>query len=249
VARLLARLGSLLAERPPEPALLEVEGRSVTLTFRRNPRARRLIIRPARDGKSFIVTMPPRASRNEAIRFAERSEHWIATRLVSTPDPVSFRPGAIIPLRGIDHVIVHAGGLRGSVRHDEEGAILHVAGELAHLPRRILDWLKLEAKRDLAARSQHYAQAMDVRFRRITVRDQSSRWGSCSADGNLSYSWRLILAPAYVLDYVAAHEVAHLKHMNHGQRYWRLVLGHCCEARRAQHWLRRHGSELHRYRR
>jgi predicted metal-dependent hydrolase len=88
---------------------------------------------------------------------------------------------------------------------------------------------------------------MEVKFHRITVRDQSSRWGSCSSAGSLSYSWRLILAPPFVLDYVAAHEVAHLKHMNHGTRYWRLVLTHCRHAKEAQHWLRRRGGELHRY--
>ena len=87
---------------------------------------------------------------------------------------------------------------------------------------------------------------MGVSFRRIIIRDQRSRWGSCSASGELSYSWRLILAPPYVLDYVAAHEVAHLRHLDHSKHFWRLVLTHCRDAGRAKNWLRTHGQEVHR---
>jgi len=130
---------------------------------------------------------------------------------------------------------------------DEDGSALNVTGDVRHLQRRLSDWLKQQAKHDLAAASTAYARAMEVKIRRITIRDQSSRWGSCSSDGSLSYSWRLVLAPAFVLDYVAAHEVAHLRHMDHSPRYWRLVLTHCLRAKEAQHWLKRHGSLLHRY--
>lgn len=88
---------------------------------------------------------------------------------------------------------------------------------------------------------------MEVKFRRIGVRDQKSRWGSCSPDGHLSYSWRLIMAPPHVLDYVAAHEVAHLRHMNHGIRFWRLVLQHCDRVHEAKRWLRANAEDIHRY--
>jgi hypothetical protein len=123
---------------------------------------------------------------------------------------------------------------------------IHVPGELPHVPRRLLDWLKSAARNEIAAAAQRYAAAMGVTYRRITIRDQRSRWGSCSAQGDLSFSWRLILTPTYVLDYVAAHEVAHLKHMNHGPRFWRLVLTHCPEASRAKSWLKAHGQSVHR---
>ena len=245
MVRLLRSLGVFLAERKLEPALLEIAGTPVVITFRRHPKARRLIIRAARDGKSFSLTLPPRASRKEAIAFAERSRLWIAGRLSKTPTAIPFAPGSVIPLRGIGHVIVHHPGARGSVWRDGETII--VAGDPAHLARRLRDWLKLEARRDLLAASERYAQAMEAKFSRLSVRDQSSRWGSCSAGGNLSYSWRLIFAPAFVLDYVAAHEVGHLRYMDHSARYWRLVLTHCPRAKEAQHWLRRHGAGLHRY--
>ena len=113
------------------------------------------------------------------------------------------------------------------------------------MPRRLTDWLKAQAAHELDMASHKYATAMAARFKRITVRDQKSRWGSCSSDGVLSYSWRLILAPSMVLDYVAAHEVAHLREMNHGSGFWRLVLKHCPVARDARHWLKLHGAQLH----
>lgn len=124
--------------------------------------------------------------------------------------------------------------------------LIHVPGELAHVPRRLLDWLKAAARAELAAASEKYANAMNARYRRIVIRDQRSRWGSCSATGVLSYSWRLILTPAYVLDYVAAHEVAHLNHMDHSPAFWRLVLSHCPDASRAKKWLKANGNGVHR---
>src|SRR5262249_39572655 len=125
--------------------------------------------------------------------------------------------------------------------------LLCVAGDAAHVGRRVTDFLKREAKRDLAAASRHYADRLGVRLRRVSIRDQSSRWGSCSSTGMLSYSWRLILAPEFVLDYLAAHEVAHLVEMNHSPRFWRTVLGVCPDTRRAKVWLDAHGADLHRY--
>jgi predicted metal-dependent hydrolase len=88
---------------------------------------------------------------------------------------------------------------------------------------------------------------MEVSFKRISIRDQKSRWGSCSASGDLSYNWRLIMAPGHILDYVAAHEVAHRQHMNHGPKFWRLVLKHCPHASTAKHWFKSNGAELHRF--
>ena len=109
------------------------------------------------------------------------------------------------------------------------------------------DFLKREAKRDLEAASRSAAEALGVAIKRVSIRDQSSRWGSCSTTGRLSYSWRLILAPRFVLDYLAAHEVAHLVEMNHSRRFWRLVERICPNVARAKAWLDAHGTDLHRY--
>ena len=245
MGRWLEDLGLVKRPRIVEPALLAIEGRSIAVSFRRNARARRLVLRLARDRSGVVVTLPPRVSRSEALDFARKSSRWISDRLKSEPEDRPLRAGEEILLRGERRRILHSGSRRGTVALAEAAVI--VSGDEAHLARRLSDWLKAEAKRDLIAASEFYAVAMGVRFHRLSVRDQKSRWGSCSSDGTLSYSWRLILAPPFVLDYVAAHEVAHLKHMNHSRNFWRLVLIHCPNASRAKSWLKLHGAELHAY--
>ncbi|HLN39968.1 MAG TPA: SprT family zinc-dependent metalloprotease, partial [Xanthobacteraceae bacterium] len=144
----------------------------------------------------------------------------------------------------------HRRGMRGTVWAEVAGdgeRLLCVAGNAPHLDRRVGDYLRREAKRELETASLKYAAALGVAAKRITVRDQSSRWGSCSTTGMLSFSWRLILAPSHVLDYLAAHEVAHLLEMNHSPRFWRLVQRLCPEHDRAKTWLDAHGADLHRY--
>lgn len=229
----------------PKQAVIDIAGKPVSVAFRRNKQARRLIIRLSRRRDGVIVTMPPRSSAAEALDFARRSQAWIAARLAAEQETVAFASGAAIPVRDVKLIVTPENIRRGTVRIDT-GRLL-VPGDAAHLPRRVTDWLKAEAKRDLLRASEHYAAAMEVKFRRLTVRDQASRWGSCSADGALSYSWRLILAPSFVLDYVAAHEVAHLRHMDHSPRFWRLVLMSCDRAAEARTWLRRNGASIHRY--
>lgn len=228
-----------------EPGLLVVDGRPISVSFRRHAKARRLVLRLSRDRTGVIVTLPPRVSRSEALDFAKKSSRWISDRLKAEPQDRPLRAGGEILIRGETYGIVHSGSRRGTITLAE--AAVFVSGDEAHLGRRLTDWLKAEAKRDLIKASEFYARAMDAKFHRLSVRDQKSRWGSCSSDGTLSYSWRLILAPPFVLDYVAAHEVAHLKHMNHGRNFWRLVLTHCPHASRAKNWLKAHGAELHAY--
>lgn len=245
MSRFLESLGLVKRPKTIEPALLAIEGKPVTVSFRRNARARRLVLRLSRDRSGVIVTLPPRVSRTQALDFAKQSSKWIEERLTAEPAGKRLRAGAEILIRGERRQIVHSGARRGTVVLAESSIL--IAGDEAHLQRRLIDWLKAEAKRDLIKASAFYADAMGVKFHRLSVRDQKSRWGSCTSDGTLSYSWRLVLAPPFVLDYVAAHEVAHLKHMNHGRGFWRLVLSHCPEASRAKTWLKKHGAELHAY--
>lgn len=219
---------------------------TIDVLFRRHAQARRLVLRLSADAAGVVVTVPPRVSRAQALDFVERSKQWIEKRRAAHGGVVTLRPGNVIPLRGQDHEIRHLPTRRGTVTVDALDAVIHVPGDMLHVPRRLQDWLKLTARAELAAASRKYAKLMDVNYRRITIRDQRSRWGSCSAKGELSYSWRLILTPSHVLDYVAAHEVAHLKHMNHGPRFWRLVLTHCPQSAVARNWLKLHGQSVHR---
>jgi predicted metal-dependent hydrolase len=243
---------ALLYRRPAEPHTLAVKvGSAIYLVrLRRHRRARRYTLRIHPSEREAILTMPPRGSLVDAKDFANRHGDWIAARLGGLPKAVPFAAGMTVPLRSVAHRIVHRAGERGTVwaeTRDSGERILCVAGEVAHVDRRVRDFLKREARRDLAKASQAYAAQLGVKVTRITIRDQSSRWGSCTSAGALSYSWRLILAPAYVLDYLAAHEVAHLVEMNHSARFWRVVGRICPQVERAKTWLDTHGNDLHRY--
>jgi predicted metal-dependent hydrolase len=233
---------------PLPPAVTEMlllADQQVAITYKRHAAARRFTLRMARDGSGFTMTLPRRASMMDARAFALKSEAWMLKALARRVRPVEIADGAVIMLRGVEHRILATGKVRGLVVHDAEARTLHVPGATGHLERRLVDWLKAEAAHDLDVASTKYALAMGARFRKLNVRDQKSRWGSCSSDGVLNFSWRLILAPSSVLDYVAAHEVAHLREMNHSMRFWRLVLKHCPDSRNAKTWLKLYGNRLH----
>ena len=244
-------LRALLFRRPPEPQAIEIafDGVVFSVRLRRHPQARRYTLRIQAATREVVLTMPPRGSLKEARAFAQRHGGWIAARLGRLPAALPFAHGALVPVRGVDHRIEHRRDARGTVWSEvatDGTRILCVAGEAPHVGRRVTDHLKREAKRDLDAASRRYAAQLAVAVRRVAIRDPSSRWGSCSTTGVLSFSWRLILAPPYVLDYLAAHEVAHLVEMNHSPRFWRLGES-LCSVRRSKAWLEVHGTDLHRY--
>jgi predicted metal-dependent hydrolase len=245
-------LRALLYRRPSEPSVVQVifDRAIYPVRLRRHRQARRYTLRIDAASREVVLTMPPRGSVKEAKDFAQKHGGWIAARLKRLPEATPFAHGVEVPLRGEPHRIVNRRGVRGTVwiESDEGGRpLLCVAGEPPHVDRRVSDYLKREAQRDLEAASRRYAAKLGVATKRIYVRDQSSRWGSCSNTGVLSFSWRLILAPSFVLDYLAAHEVCHLVELNHSLRFWRLVKRLYPEFDRAKVWIDVHGTDLHRY--
>ena len=243
---------ALLYRRPYEPSTLLIKHGSqvFAIRVRRHRRARRYTLRIHPTDREAILTMPPRGTIAEAKEFAQLHGGWIAARLGRLPKAAPFQPGTVLPLRGVAHRIVHRAPVRGTVwteTRDSGEKIICVAGGVEFVDRRVHDFLKREARRDLQKSAEAYADALGVRIRRLSIRDQSSRWGSCTSAGSLSFSWRLILAPPFVLDYLAAHEVAHLVEMNHSPRFWRVVGRICDHVERAKRWLDTHGNDLHRY--
>ena len=199
---------------------------SCEVEVRRHPGARRLTLRVSRTRRTVIVTLPVQCDLGEAGNFLNRNLEWVRERLDSLPHPVPFCDGALMPLRGDFHRLAFNGkrNTGGVVQRSCAGTAvpeLRVSGRTEYAGRRLRDWLFEEARRDLDMRVLHHARNLGVAPKRIAVRDQATRWGSCSTTGVLSFSWRLILAPARILDYVAAHEVAHLKEMNS----WAPLLG------------------------
>lgn len=239
--------------RPPPKALPEPEqltiahaGDTLPVTFLRNARARRASLRvdPAR--RRIVLTAPLRMSRTLAMDFAQQQAGWIAARLKRLPERQPFADGAELPLFGIPHRIRHRPEARGTVWR--EGTEIHVAGRPEHLPRRLRTWLMAEMSRRLAPLVEAKAARVERPVKRITLRDNRSRWGSCAPDGSLAFSWRLVFAPPEVLDYLVAHEVAHLVHPNHGPRFWGLARALCDGPMDPPHdWLRRNGETLLQY--
>jgi predicted metal-dependent hydrolase len=228
-----------------------IEELDCPVEVRRHPGARRLTLRVSRTRRAVIVTLPVQCDLGEAGTFLSRNLDWVRERLESLPQLVPFAEGALMPLRGEIHRLVFTGkrAAGGVVRSHRTPTLseLHVSGRTEHGPRRLRDWLIDEARRDLDTRVVVHARALGVKPKRIAIRDQATRWGSCSTTGVLSFSWRLILAPPRILDYVAAHEVAHLAEMNHGPRFWTLVERLMPTMREDKRWLQLYGLDLHRY--
>ncbi|MDJ0930348.1 SprT family zinc-dependent metalloprotease [Breoghania sp.] len=239
----------------PDHIMLDIEGRPVRVEVRRNARARRYTLRLAASGGNPVLTIPDRGTFKTASTFAEDHRGWLADSMKKMPEAQPFCAGGTVPLRGVPHLIDQRPTARGTVRTEktEEGLSLVVCGEEPYLARRLTDYLKREARRDLSAAVEHHAttlarlHATNRKPTGLSIRDTRSRWGSCTAKGKLNFSWRLILAPPFVLDYVAAHEVAHLVEMNHSDRFWAVTHDLFAETERARKWLRRYGNELHSY--
>ncbi len=235
----------LFQKRWPPAAEVQIGGEAVAITVRVSARAKSYRLSLPHGGAP-LLTVPKFGRWGEAKAFLERHTDWLAERLETSVKPVAFVRGAIVPLRGVNHRIVPTGRVRGVVEvgeHEGEMALL-VPGDAEHRARRLTDWLKTEAARDLEKRCAVHAERLDVTVKSISMRSQATRWGSCSSTGKLNFNWRLILAPPFVLDYVAAHEVAHLLEMNHSQDFWDVVTHTLPSMERGREWLRVHGREL-----
>ena len=224
-----------------------VNGRELPLAIKRNGRATRITLRIEPGGRALKMTIPPSVREKEIEDFLLRHMGWLNTRLAGHANVGMIEDGGTVPLRGISHRIVHSGQLRGLTQSldSEMGYVLSVSGLEEHLPRRVADFLKKEARKDLDRLTQGHARRIGKPIRSLSLKDTRSRWGSCSWDGRLSFSWRIVMAPPVVIDYLAAHEVAHLKEMNHGPAFWSLCEELCPQMMEAKAWLKRHGSGLH----
>jgi predicted metal-dependent hydrolase len=214
----------------------------VPLVLRRSGRARRISLRISQLDGRVTLTLPNGVPEDEALDFARTKETWIRGHLAQNPDTVPVRFGTALSVDGALRTIVPVSGRRIRLGAQEIG----VPGD--HPGPRLERYLKEMARDRLAGASDHYAAALGRSYSRITMRDTRSRWGSCSSQGALMYSWRLILAPVAVLNYVAAHEVSHLAEMNHSPAFWAQVAALYGDHRDARTWLRNNGSGLHRYR-
>jgi predicted metal-dependent hydrolase len=213
--------------------------------LRENDRARRVSLRVDAPGQKVVLVKPKRMSRTTAIAFATERAEWIAERVSEFAPPVPFEPGARVPFRDIEHVIVHAPEAKRGVW--AEAGRIHVSGQAEFVSRRVRDWFKERAREAIVPLANSYALEIEKRVARVSIRDQRSRWGSCTSDAVLSFSWRLIMAPDTVMRYVVAHEVAHLRELNHLKRFWHIVDKLVTTREESTAWLSSHGMTLHCY--
>ena len=228
-----------------EGATIVVDGREIAVTLKRHARARQMILRPDPSGKGATVTLPPGVSAASGVAFAEERALWLAQQFLRYNETVVFEEGAFVPYLGVEHEIRQSNGRRGSVIQDD--GVLYISGQAEHLARRLTDWMKARARQTITDLADEKLETLDAQRGRITIRDTRSRWGSCSSTGALNFSWRLVMAPEWVLDYVVAHEVAHLVEHNHSPAFWAVVDTVTEYTKPAKKWLTDNGGRLHRY--
>jgi predicted metal-dependent hydrolase len=229
----------------PHPSLALPNGREVSVFIRRSERARCILVQVGHLTGEVELVLPRGVPIAEGMRFAYDKAAWVQDRLRRVVTSVPLVEGTEFPLLGQTVRIRHTGDPLPAI-HRSGGDIL-VSGRRDNISGRVRDWLKWQARQEIAPRVEAKTRIVGRAHRRITIRDTHSRWGSCSHEGNLSFCWRLIFAPAFVLDYVVAHEVAHLREMNHGRRFWALVQRLDVDPGAGRDWLRRHAADLHRY--
>ncbi len=213
----------------------------IDVILRKSARAKRLSLRMSRlDGK-VTLTLPPRATQKEAVAFLNERETWLRGHLDGVKPAHQVTIGGTVPYAGRD-VPVHLGAGRRATLGDEG----FVVPDAQTAGAKVKALLKTKARDMLATVSDDYAAALGRSYARLSIRDTRSRWGSCSSEGTLMYSWRLIMAPPEVLHYVAAHEVAHLEEMNHSAAFWAVVDRLYGDYEPPRRWLRENGDQLHR---
>jgi len=228
--------------RDPGQVSLAGEGEEVVLRVKRHPRARRISLRAdPRDG-AVVLVLPMRASVDAGLAFARSQAAWIRARLAAAPRPTAFAPGTRLHLQGEAVEIVHDAARRGPALR--EGDLLVVGGKPEFVARRVRDFLRAEAGRRLGPLALEKAAALGRTLRALRITDTRSRWGSCARDARIGLSWRLVIAPPRVADYVVAHEVAHLAHHDHSPAFWRVVDTLTEHRAEAQAWLRANGAAL-----
>jgi hypothetical protein len=235
----------MFIDKQNKMSLTTKSGETVNVRLEVNPKAKRLILRLDERAREAVAVAPNKRKLGEAAAFARDRLDWIASHLERLPQHVALSEGAEIMLRGEPCLISGQGNGRTARLEIGDPHVLCVPGAPETLGQRAERYLRKAARSDLSDAVQRYCEYLGVDARRVTVKDTRSRWGSCTSDGRLAFSWRLIMAPNEVLEYVAAHECAHLLEMNHSPKFWAHVERCRPTWQKERAWLRAHGRDLH----
>ena len=205
---------------------------------------RRLNLRIDHKKRMVVLSMPKLCSKKKALDFIGEHIDWIEEKLSQLPEIKEFEDGEKINLFGAQITICHNADFGAPKLIDNQ---LCVGGDKEFLHRRIKDYIKREAKKIFYAKSKVLAEQIGHELIGISIKDTKSRWGSCSSLKHINYNWRIALAPDFVIDYLMAHEVAHLKHQDHSNAFWKTVESLCPISKQGKDWLKKHGNELYLY--
>lgn len=225
--------------------------RILPLTVSVSARAKKMTLRIASGGRALKVSIPIGTSKKAVNNFLNRYQGWIVTKVAHLPPPVLHEPmlkaGVKIPILGKNYLVVHKAGrgIAKIVEDEQDGLQIWIYGDEKYLPRRLRDLLLKQADLTIAPLVAKYASQVARKVKSIRYKDTKSRWGSCSHDGCLTFSWRIMMAPYNVVDYLVAHEVSHLVEMNHGRNFWKLCETLCPQSKACRAWLKRNGQSLH----
>jgi predicted metal-dependent hydrolase len=226
------------------PHYITLDGVRHPLIAKKHSRARHIVVRYDAKEKTVRLTIPKYVSLAAGLAFAESRTKWLEARKREQSENIPFASGTIIPLFGEDVTLLHQAG-RGVA--ELKDATLMIPGDIEFMPRRITDYIKKRLKEEILALAEKHTPEWKNRLN-ITMRETTSRWGSCNRKGDLSICWRLAFAPYDILEYVVCHELAHLTHLNHSPRYWKHLETMYPQIDYAEDWLRKNGASLWRYR-
>ncbi|MBR1777093.1 MAG: M48 family metallopeptidase [Alphaproteobacteria bacterium] len=236
-------MGRSVTVGQPMLATIYHEGRSIDIHVEYNARAKRIRLKVGRSSRRIVLVLPRSVSVKRGLAFAQSKADWAVRQLALLPEKQVFQDGLSFSFLGRESVIHHSPSAKRGVWFDEN--VLWVSGQSEHLARRVRDFIKKEFSAYALQKARKTAEQIQVHVQRVTVRDTTSRWGSCSRTGHLSFSWRLALAPLFVADYVIAHEVAHLRQMNHSAAFWQVVEELAPDYQRAEKWLKKNAAYLY----
>jgi len=223
---------------------ITINNQELEIVIKKHRTSRRMILRYQPKKNCISLTLPRSASIKHGLNFVAEKIEWIAHQIAKIFDKNVFADNKVFSILGEEITIKYVGG-RGV--DDYVDGTLKIHGAEEFLERRVRVWLHKKCKMEIENYAREFCKALGVKHGKITLRDTSSRWGSCSANGNLSFSWRLIFAPREVLEYVVAHEVSHIKEHNHSPAFWAVVREICPNWKKSRDWLKQHGKTLHKF--
>lgn len=243
---MLDRLNSILSKNHSkgDPASVAIEGRDIPLLWNRNPRSRNISLRADVVRGVIKITLPVHAPTQSAMDFIVRKKNWIATRFETAPLPVPIENGAVIAFEGEPHAIIWDENMGRTII--QESGLIRIGGPKDHIQSRVIRWMKEQARVTFSDDIDHYCSIAKAAVPKLSIGDARGRWGSCSTRGTIRLNWRLIMAPTYVRCSVIAHEVAHIRHMNHSSDFY-AWLDVIFEGNRsaADKWLKQYGVGLY----